>query len=86
MTLSAFLLMVGIGTASADGYSQESFEPAQSKTRITGTVVDTNNEPIIGTNVVEKGTTNGISTDANGAFGTDRRQRRHAGSILYRLH
>jgi hypothetical protein len=55
MTLSDFLLMTGIGTASArDGYSQESPEPAQSKTRITGTVVDRTGEPVIGANIVEK--------------------------------
>jgi hypothetical protein len=48
MTLSAFLLMTGIGTASArDGYSQESHEPQQSKSRITGTVVDRRGEPVI---------------------------------------
>jgi TonB-linked SusC/RagA family outer membrane protein len=70
MTLSAFLLMMGIGTASArDGYSQESLEPQQSKTGITGTVVDQTGEPVIGANVVEKGVTaNGTVTDADGKF------------------
>lgn len=36
--------------------------------RITGTVKDANGEPIIGANVVEKGTTNGIITDIDGKF------------------
>jgi hypothetical protein len=36
--------------------------------RISGTVTDTNGEPIAGANVVEKGTTNGIMTDADGNF------------------
>ena len=36
--------------------------------RITGTVNDAGGEPIIGANVVEKGTTNGIITDVNGSF------------------
>ncbi|MDR2916225.1 MAG: TonB-dependent receptor [Tannerella sp.] len=36
--------------------------------KITGTVKETTGEPIIGANVVEKGTTNGISTDADGNF------------------
>jgi TonB-linked SusC/RagA family outer membrane protein len=40
----------------------------QDKRRITGTVVDENGEPVIGANVVEKGTTNGNITDMNGAF------------------
>src|SRR5690554_7041946 len=35
---------------------------------ITGTVSDENGEPLQGANVVEQGTTNGISTDANGRF------------------
>ena len=35
---------------------------------ITGNVVDMNGEPIIGVNVVEKGTTNGTVTDLNGKF------------------
>ncbi|MDR3268514.1 MAG: TonB-dependent receptor [Tannerella sp.] len=36
--------------------------------RITGTVIDVNGEPIIGANVVEKGTTNGRVTDIDGKF------------------
>ena len=41
----------------------------QSKDRvITGTVTDETGEPIIGANVVEKGTTNGTMTDVDGKF------------------
>ncbi|MDR1222120.1 MAG: carboxypeptidase-like regulatory domain-containing protein [Tannerella sp.] len=68
MTLFVFFLMTGIGTVSAFG-SQESFEPAQSKTRITGTVVDRTGEPVIGANIVEKGVAaNGTVTDLDGNF------------------
>ena len=35
---------------------------------VTGTVVDNNNEPVIGAYVVVEGTTVGTSTDANGAY------------------
>ena len=35
---------------------------------ISGTVVDSNGEPIIGANVLEKGTTNGTITDVEGKF------------------
>ena len=35
---------------------------------ITGTIIDGTGEPIIGASVVEKGTTNGISTDIDGNF------------------
>ncbi|MDR1881069.1 MAG: carboxypeptidase-like regulatory domain-containing protein, partial [Tannerellaceae bacterium] len=36
--------------------------------RVSGTVVDTSGEAIIGANVIEKGTTNGIITDTDGKF------------------
>jgi TonB-linked SusC/RagA family outer membrane protein len=36
--------------------------------RITGMVVDENNEPVIGANIKEKGTTNGTVTDVDGNF------------------
>ncbi|MDD4216082.1 MAG: TonB-dependent receptor [Bacteroidales bacterium] len=35
---------------------------------IIGRVVDFQNEPLVGANVVEKGTNNGVSTEANGRF------------------
>ncbi|MDR1980995.1 MAG: TonB-dependent receptor [Tannerellaceae bacterium] len=41
---------------------------ANQTNRITGVVVDEHNEPIIGANIVEKGTINGTITDADGAF------------------
>ncbi|MDR2913512.1 MAG: TonB-dependent receptor [Tannerella sp.] len=40
----------------------------QAKKQISGTVVDDTGEPIIGANVVEKGTTNGVITDVDGSF------------------
>ena len=40
----------------------------QSNRRITGVVKDAIGEPIIGANIVVKGTTNGIITDINGNF------------------
>jgi TonB-linked SusC/RagA family outer membrane protein len=69
MTLSVFLLLMGAGIASArSGDSQETLETQQSKVRITGTVVDQTGAPVIGANVTEKGTTNGIVTDIEGKF------------------
>ena len=35
---------------------------------IRGRIVDSNGEPLVGANVVEKGTKNGVSTDSNGNF------------------
>lgn len=40
----------------------------QQNKRITGTVTDEKGEPIIGANVVEKGTTNGTITDIDGKY------------------
>lgn len=39
--------------------------------KITGVITDENGEPIIGANVVEKGTTNGTITDVDGNFTID---------------
>ena len=43
-------------------------ELQQAKKKVTGIVKDQNGEPIIGANVVEKGTTNGTVTDVDGKF------------------
>lgn len=40
----------------------------QKKNKITGVVVDTTGEPIIGANILEKGTTNGTITGLDGKF------------------
>ncbi|MDR1356878.1 MAG: TonB-dependent receptor [Tannerellaceae bacterium] len=44
------------------------FAFAQETARVTGTIVDALNEPVIGVNVMEKGTTNGTVTDLNGKY------------------
>ncbi|MGM9759890.1 MAG: SusC/RagA family TonB-linked outer membrane protein, partial [Parabacteroides sp.] len=41
--------------------------PQQAR-RISGTVLDADGEPVIGANVVEKGTSNGVITDMDGRF------------------
>ncbi|MDR1201315.1 MAG: TonB-dependent receptor [Tannerellaceae bacterium] len=46
----------------------EFFEQQQNTRRITGTVVDEYGESIIGANIVEKGTTNGVVADGFGNF------------------
>ena len=46
--------------------------------RITGVIIDGDNQPVIGANVVEKGTTNGTITDIDGKFSLDI----NAGAIL----
>src|SRR5690554_6794809 len=42
--------------------------PQQQKKQISGTITDEQGEPIIGANVIEKGTTNGTVTDIDGSF------------------
>ena len=41
---------------------------AKGQIKIQGTVVDALNEPLVGVNIVEKGTTNGVITDINGGY------------------
>lgn len=48
-------------------YSHNAIDQQQKKS-ITGTVVDQNNIPLIGANIVEVGTTNGAVTNVDGAF------------------
>lgn len=67
------LMSLGIGS-----YSHAASEPLtgrlsvestqQSTLSISGTVVDTNGEPVIGANVIVKGTTNGMISDIDGNF------------------
>ena len=40
----------------------------QSKKIVTGSIIDENKDPVAGASIVEKGTTNGITTDADGKF------------------
>ena len=45
-----------------------SLSVVQASRIVQGRVVDENGEPIIGANIIEKGTTNGVITDMNGNF------------------
>lgn len=47
---------------------KNAFMSVQQSNRVTGVVTDANGEPIIGANVIEKGTTNGIISDLDGKF------------------
>ena len=41
---------------------------SQQERKIEGKIIDVNGEPIIGANIVEKGTTNGVISDLQGSF------------------
>lgn len=61
----------GIGYQFENNYItlvQEKQSVAQDKKRISGKIVDSTGEPVIGANIVEKGTTNGTITDLDGNF------------------
>lgn len=65
-----FYSMEGINIIlSRKSVTETTAESAQQQKRtITGTVLDDYGDPVIGANVVEKGTTNGIMTDSEGRF------------------
>jgi len=59
-----------ISVASSENVSTDTLNPTitQQNNKIKGTVVDEKGEPIVGANVVEKGTTNATATAADGEF------------------
>jgi TonB-linked SusC/RagA family outer membrane protein len=60
----AFLLTICVSYAAAENY-----ETAQQPSlKITGRISDENGEPLIGVNIQEEGTTNGVVTDTDGNF------------------
>lgn len=71
MTGMCMLLLSGGLPFRMEAASFLSVESTQQKRKITGTVVDQTGEPVIGANVVQKGTTNGTITDVDGRFTLD---------------
>lgn len=64
-------LATGAGTYplyAADTSNRLATENTQQQIKVTGTIVDKSGEPIIGANIVEKGTTNGTISDLDGRF------------------
>ena len=51
---------------------------------ITGTVTDANSEPLVGVNVLVKGTTTGAITDIDGNFSVSGKKRKYTRFLLYR--
>lgn len=73
MVLGASLLLIATGTVRAGGgYITSShaytIENITQQKAIKGVILDAAGEPIIGANVVVKGTTNGTITDIDGSF------------------
>lgn len=84
MVLGASLALIASGSVWATNGNSPSphadmIQSIMQQKTIKGTVVDETGEPIIGANVVEKGTTNGVITDFNGEFTLNVR---HIGSCV----
>lgn len=50
------------------GYSASQNPAEQSPKTVTGTVIDSNGEPVVGANILERGTKNGVFADVDGKF------------------
>ena len=66
MTAAICALFLSGGSVMAHAVDAPTVQEQQQTTNITVTIVDSKGEPIIGANVVEKGTTNGTITDVDG--------------------
>jgi TonB-linked SusC/RagA family outer membrane protein len=65
---SSFLLIQGTGSLLAGSGFDVSFSDNFQQLKVSGRVVDANNNPMPGVNVVEKGTSNGVMTGADGVY------------------
>ena len=58
---------------------------AQQKVTVKGKITDEHNEPVIGANIMEKGTTNGVISDFDGFFTLNVSSGATPCSIIYRI-
>ena len=65
-------LWLGVNAAVPEGEGED--ELKRKIVKVTGIVVDENEEPVIGATVVEKGTARGVVTDVDGKFALDVRE------------
>jgi len=65
--LAAFSTIIPLSAAPVE-VENPIIEIAQQTTRISGTIKDSFGDPVIGANILEKGTTNGTTTDFDGNF------------------
>ena len=75
LSVFSFLLLLGNGypvyashNYLPDGNNPEVDNNLKKQKTIQGVVTDTNGEPIIGVTIIEKGTTNGTTSDIDGKF------------------
>jgi TonB-linked SusC/RagA family outer membrane protein len=65
---SSFLLIGGTVSLLAESGLNVGFSDNLQQIKVSGRVVDASNNPMVGVNVIEKGTTNGVLTGANGTY------------------
>ncbi len=68
MHITIILLFTCVFSSMAESVFMHNETVQQQKKRITGKVVDQNNIPLIGANIIEKGTPNGAVTNIDGEF------------------
>ncbi|MDX1364384.1 MAG: TonB-dependent receptor [Arenibacter latericius] len=74
MKLTALLLIISLFKIQANTYTKNSNSTLDPKNTsipqhsVSGTVTDTHGDPLPGANIVEKGTTNGVTSDFDGNF------------------
>lgn len=69
--LGTFCLMASLSFMPKEAWAESSLTPIsqqQGSYQLTGTILDGMGEPVIGANVLVKGTTNGVVTDLDGKF------------------
>lgn len=69
--LALCFLLVGAGASLPLQTASAEVSINQQARKVTGTVTDAQGEPLLGVNVVERGTTNGTITDLDGKFSLD---------------
>ena len=84
LLLSAFSVNAAMAVPASVGTVDEVMGVQQDK-KVTGTVVDEAGIPVIGANVIQKGTTNGVITDLDGNFSFGDSQWGGNRDQLYRL-
>ena len=84
LLLSAFSVNAAMAVPASVGTVDEVMGVQQDK-KVTGTVVDEAGIPVIGANVIQKGTTNGVITDLDGNFSLGDSQWGGNRDQLYRL-
>jgi hypothetical protein len=65
---SSFLLILGTVSLLAGSILNVSYSDGQQQIKVSGRVVDSSNNPLAGVNVIEKGTSNGAITGADGTY------------------